>query len=102
MPDTASMPLGDSGDPARIEADEEPRRGSSDAANASAFEEPLDNNDASLAQPDDDEADESPLLLEKPSYIRQGLRSIKSFGDVTLESMRESSPVPIKQLVAIW
>eukprot|EP00192_Tetraselmis_astigmatica_P008292 CAMPEP_0117685994 /NCGR_PEP_ID=MMETSP0804-20121206/22140_1 /TAXON_ID=1074897 /ORGANISM="Tetraselmis astigmatica, Strain CCMP880" /LENGTH=652 /DNA_ID=CAMNT_0005497511 /DNA_START=83 /DNA_END=2042 /DNA_ORIENTATION=- len=47
----------------------------------------------------DDEPDKSPLL--GTSYLSRSLSRIKSLGDVTMASMRSSSPVPLPQMLSI-
>lgn len=45
-----------------------------------------------------------PLLLDsgKGFGLQSGLKHVRSFGDIAMASMRSSSPVPLRQMVAIW
>jgi hypothetical protein len=98
------MSLGNVDDPACIQAEEEFPRGSGGIMSTKTvhLNKMMAENDSVSLNADEGE-DESPLLSEKPSrYLRKSFNRVKSFRDGTIESMRKSSPVPIKQLVAIW
>jgi hypothetical protein len=51
----------------------------------------------------DGERDDAPLLSGGGSrYLQRSLSHVKLMGDATMESLRQSSPIPVSQMAAIW